>query len=205
MVSNVLAVLSLVCLGLSSAAPNRPDDVECKPVTYWDCQPRSQTSGLPSCDHEEVCSNVNGKTQCRHLPRADKCVDDSGKVCTKKTGETCMVIKTPTDPLSVEKVSAIQFTLQPVNSSNLRSLWGKENTWGMVGVNTPARRLGGAALSLWWIGPMSLKIGNETEIAIDTQLICFRTANTLSECASSLNNGICRERVTGCEDCNKVV
>ena len=37
----------------------------------------------------------------------------------------------------------------------------------MVGVNTPARRLGGAALSLWWTGLMSLKIGNKTEIAID--------------------------------------
>ena len=75
----------------------------------------------------------------------------------------------------------------------------------MVGVNTPARRPGGAALCLWWIGLMSLKIGNKTEMAIDTQLICFRRANTLSECASSLNNGECRERLTGCEDCNKVV
>ena len=32
-----------------------------------------------------------------------------------------------------------------------------------------------------------------------------REANTYSECASSLNNGKCRERVTSCEDCNKVV
>ena len=100
MVSNILAVCSLVCLGLTSAAPNRPDDIGCNPITYWDCQPLDKTSGLPSCDHEEVCSNVNGKTQCRHLPRADKCKDDSGKVCTKKTGETCMVIKT-LDPLDL--------------------------------------------------------------------------------------------------------
>ena len=32
-----------------------------------------------------------------------------------------------------------------------------------------------------------------------------REANTYSECASSLNNGKCREKVTSCEDCNKVV
>jgi len=113
MVSTIFAVFSL--LSLTSAAPksqkgtaaavpiNRPDDIECKPVSYWDCQSSNKTSGLPSCGHEEVCSNVNGKTSCRRLPTADKCKVDSFKVCTKKTGETCMVIKTntPADPLDL--------------------------------------------------------------------------------------------------------
>ena len=114
MVSIIFAVFSLLCLGLTSAAPNpkngtaartpsRPDDIECKPVTYWYCQSSNKTSGLPSCGHEEVCSNVNGTTSCRRLPTADKCKVDSFKVCTKKTGETCMVIKTntPADPLDL--------------------------------------------------------------------------------------------------------
>merc|ERR1712113_136432 len=91
--------------GTAAAVPNRPDDIECKPVTYWDCQSSNKTSGLPSCSHEEVCSNANGKTSCRRLPTADmdKCKVDSFKVCTKKTGETCMVIKksTPADPLDL--------------------------------------------------------------------------------------------------------
>ena len=87
MVSKVLAVFSLVCLGLTTAAPKastRPDDIVCKNVTFWDCQSGS-TGGLPTCDHETVCKNVNGKAVCRDLPSADKCKDDSGKVCTKKT------------------------------------------------------------------------------------------------------------------------
>merc|ERR1719500_1617728 len=42
----------------------------------------------------------NGKTTCRDLPSADKCKDDSGKVCTKKTGHTCAVIKTLNLPVS---------------------------------------------------------------------------------------------------------
>merc|ERR1711936_1262356 len=64
-------------------------------VHYWDCQFSNSTKGLPSCDHEEVCSKVKGKTQCRDLPKADKCLNDKGKVCTKKTGETCRVVETP--------------------------------------------------------------------------------------------------------------
>ena len=107
MVSKILAVFSLVCLGLTSAAPKaptRPDDIECKPVTFWDCQsPNTTTRGIPTCDHETVCKNVNGKAVCRDLPKADKCVDDSGKVCTKKTGHTCAVIKTLNLPVSNDK------------------------------------------------------------------------------------------------------
>ena len=102
MISKMLAVFSLVCLGLATAAPKtsaRPDDIVCKNVTFWDCQSGS-TGGLPTCDHETVCKNVNGKAVCRDLPSADKCVDDSGKVCTKKDGETCEVIKT-LDPLDL--------------------------------------------------------------------------------------------------------
>merc|ERR1712227_988505 len=128
MVSTIFAVFSLLCLGLTSAAPksqkgtsaaipiNRPDDIECQPVTYWDCQSSNKTSGLPSCGHEEVCSNVDGKTSCRRLPTADKCKVDSFKVCTKKTGETCMVIKTntPADPLDLP----VSNSLSPTNNND---------------------------------------------------------------------------------------
>merc|ERR1712172_422306 len=73
--------------------------LECNPVTFWDCQSGS-TSGIPSCGYEVFCSQKNGKTTCRDLPSADKCKDDSGKVCTKKTGHTCRVIKTLNLPVS---------------------------------------------------------------------------------------------------------
>merc|ERR1712147_456337 len=73
----------------------------CKSVKYWDCQTGRQ-AGLPTCDHEEVCSKVKGKTQCRLLPRADKCLDTSGKVCTKKTGEVCPG-KTPNTKTTTKK------------------------------------------------------------------------------------------------------
>ena len=90
-----LAVFSVLCLDMAASAPKRPDDIVCKSVHYWDCQSSNSTKGLPSCDHEEVCSKVKGKTQCRDLPKADKCLNDKGKVCTKKTGETCRVVETP--------------------------------------------------------------------------------------------------------------
>merc|ERR1711911_163518 len=90
-----LAVFSVLCLDMAASAPKRPDDIVCKSVHYWDCQSSKSTKGLPSCDHEEVCSKVKGKTQCRDLPKADKCLNDKGKVCTKKTGETCRVVETP--------------------------------------------------------------------------------------------------------------
>ena len=32
----------------------------------------------------------------------------------------------------------------------------------------------------------------------------FRNAVTEADCASSANNKVCREMVTGCNDCNKV-
>merc|ERR1712172_352805 len=137
MVSNIIAVFSLLCLGMTTAAPKAPTlqattkiksnapviqattkiepnapviqatmnikskapavqavtKLECNPVTFWDCQSGS-TIGIPSCGYEVFCSQKNGKTTCRDLPSADKCKDDSGKVCTKKTGHTCRVIKT---------------------------------------------------------------------------------------------------------------
>jgi len=172
MVSNILAVFSLLCLGMTNAAPKAPTlqattniesnapviqattnikskapviqattnikskapvkqattnikskaaviqattkikskapvkqattNLECKPVTFWDCQSGS-TRGIPSCDYEVICSQKNGKTTCRDLPSADKCQDDSGKVCTKKTGHTCAVIKTLNLPVSNDK------------------------------------------------------------------------------------------------------
>merc|ERR1711971_787575 len=136
MVSTIFAVFSLLCLDLTSAAPksqkgtaaavpiNRPDDIECNPVTYWDCQSSKKTSGLPSCGHEEVCSNVNGKTECRRLPTADKCKVDSFKVCTKKTGETCMVIKTntPADPLDLP----VSNSTSPNNNNDVGCTIGEE-------------------------------------------------------------------------------
>ena len=91
--SVVLAVFSVLCLDMAASAPNRPDDIACKSVTYWDCQSsNSTTKGLPSCDPEEVCSFYKNKTQCRDLPKADKCLNDSGKVCIKKCGEIGRVI-----------------------------------------------------------------------------------------------------------------
>ena len=90
-----VAVFSVLCLDMAASAPNRPDDIACKSVTYWDCQSsNSTTKGLPSCDPEEVCSFYKNKTQCRDLPKADKCLNDYDKVCTKKTGETCRVVET---------------------------------------------------------------------------------------------------------------
>merc|ERR1712172_407188 len=156
MVSNIIAVFSLLCLGMTTAAPKAPalqattkiksnapviqatmnikskapavqavtklesngpviqattnikskapavqavTKLECNPVTFWDCQSGS-TIGIPSCGYEVFCSQKNGKTTCRDLPSADKCKDDSGKVCTKKTGHTCRVIKTLNLPVS---------------------------------------------------------------------------------------------------------
>ena len=84
---------------MAASAPNRPDDIACKSITYWDCQSSNSTSNstlqsLPSCDTEEVCKFYKNKTQCRDLPKADKCLNDYDKVCTKKTGETCRVVET---------------------------------------------------------------------------------------------------------------
>ena len=98
---SALAVFSVFCLGLAASAPNKPNVTTCKPVQYWDCKTGSK-AGLPTCDHEEVCSKVKGKTQCRLLPRADKCLDTSGKVCTKKTGEVCPG-KTPNTKTTTKK------------------------------------------------------------------------------------------------------
>ena len=101
---SALAVFSVFCLGLAASAPSRPDDITCKPVKYWDCKRGlGLPAGLPDCNNEEVCSKVKGKTQCRLLPRADKCLDNSGKVCTKKTGEVCTESKTPNTKTTTKK------------------------------------------------------------------------------------------------------
>jgi len=48
--------------------------------------------------------------------------------------------------------------------------------------------------------------GCSTQLVVDWATVTNNwEANTYSECASSSNNGKCRERVTSCEDCNKVI
>jgi len=99
-------IIALACIGLTAAAPQRSDDIKCETLTYWDCQSSASgsvevrgeyTTGLPRCSSES-----------KKAGSSDMCLDDAGKVCTKKTGEKCSVTRTTTLKPGCEPVQEIE-------------------------------------------------------------------------------------------------
>ena len=87
-------IITLACVGLAAAAPQRSDDIKCETVTYWDCQ--SSVSGSVEVRGEYTTGLSRCSSESKKAGSSDMCLDDAGKVCTKKTGEKCSVTRTTT-------------------------------------------------------------------------------------------------------------